>query len=147
MPYTGSQAQPGRGSTISIGTSSPPVIGEVADITLNRGKWDFANTTNLQSGSDEEMLAVIRKAAQMTLKGNRVDTDAGQIAVEAAYQAGSLQTFVIQLPKTAAQTTIGDKYTFTAYVDSSDFTISPTKQIEFTMQLQTSGAITLTAGS
>lgn len=147
MPYTGSQAQSGRGTTISIGTSTPPIIGEVSDIQLNRGKWDFANTTNLESGSDEEMLAVIRKAAQMSLKGNRVDSDAGQVAVEAAYQAGSLQTFVIQLPKTAAQTTNGDKYTFTGYVAAFQFTVAPTKQVEFSMEIQTSGPITLTVGS
>ena len=68
-------------------------------------------------------------------------------AMEAAYQAGSLQTFTIQLQKTAAQTTTGDKYVFTGYVVSSDFSIAPTKQIEFTMELQTSGAIVPTVGS
>lgn len=146
MSYTGSQAQAGRGSTISIG-ATPTLIGEVTDLPISRGKWDFVDTTNLESGSDSEMLATIRKAATFTLKGNRVSSDAGQIAVETAYQSGAIATFVIQLPKTTAQTTAGDKYTFSAFIAGYEFQIAPTKQIDFSIDLQVSGPMVLVVGT
>jgi hypothetical protein len=146
MSYTTSKAQAGRGSIVSIG-ATPTVIGEVTDFPLQRGKWDFADVTNLQSGSDSEMLATMRKAASFTMKGNRVAADAGQVLVETAYQAGSLQTFSVELPKISTQTTKGDAYNFSAYVAGSSFSVSPTKQIEFSIDLQVSGPVTLVAGT
>lgn len=146
MPYTGSQAQAGRGTTIGIG-GTPTLIGEVTDFPLNRGKWDFVDVTNLESGSDSEQLATIRKAATLTVKGNRVQGDAGQVAVETAYQNGTLSSFTVTLPKTSTQTVSGDKYVFSAYVAGFDFSISPTKQIDFSIDLQVSGAVAFTAGS
>jgi hypothetical protein len=147
MPYTGSQAQAGRGTTLSIGTGAGTLIGEIADLPFARPQWDFANVTNLESGSDEEMLPVIRKAAQFTIKGNRVDSDAGQVLVESAYQAATLSTFTLLLPKTATQTTSGDKYVFSGYVIRSNFSVSPTKQVEFEIEIQSSGAVVFTVGS
>lgn len=146
--YSGSKAQAGRGSSISIG-SGPTLIGEVTSISLNRGKWQSVSSTNFQSGFDEEMLQTIRKAGTVGLKGNRVSSDAGQVLVEAAYQAGGLQPFVQQLPinTLAGQTTEGDKYTYNAFVSSSDFTDEVDKAIEFTIELQISGGAPLTVGS
>jgi len=146
MSYTGSQAQSGRGTQISIG-ATPTLIGEVSDFPLNRNKWDTADVTNFQSGSDSEFIATIRKSATLTIKGNRVSSDAGQVACETAYQSGTISAFTVQLPKTGAQTTNGDKYTFNALILSLDFAISPTKQVEFSLDLQISGPVTFTAGS
>jgi hypothetical protein len=146
MPYTGSQAQAGRGSSLSIG-STPTLIGEIKEVPLNRGKWELIDTTNFESGSDSEQLVTIRKPGTVNFKGNRVSSDAGQVAVETAYQAGTLVAFVLQLPKTATQTTAGDKYTFNAFVVGSDFTDAVTAAVEFSIELQISGACTLTVGS
>lgn len=146
MPYTSSQAQAGRGSQLSIG-ATPTLIGEVKDVPLNRGKWSLVDTTNFESGSDSEQLVTIRKPGTLTFKGNRVSSDAGQAAVESAYQAGTLTAFVLTLPKTAAQTSTGDKYTFSAFVVGSDFTDSTEQVIEFSIELQLSGPCTLTVGS
>jgi hypothetical protein len=146
MTYGGSQAQAGRGSTLSIG-ATPTLIGEVKDVPLNRGKWDVVDTTNFESGSDSEQLVTMRKPGSCTFKGNRVSSDTGQAAVETAYQSGALVAFVLTLPKTAAQTTTGDKYTFNAFVVSSDFSDSTTAAIEFTIELNISGGCTLTVGS
>lgn len=146
MPYTSSQAQPGRGWSLSVG-ATPTLVGEIADLPFTRPEWDFANVTNLQSGSDEEMLPVIRKAAKFAIKGNRVDVDAGQVLVEAAYRSGALLACVVTATKTAAQTTSGDKWTFNAYVVKSNFAVSPTKQVEFEIDFQTSGDVVPTAGS
>ena len=144
--YTGSQAQSGRGTVISIG-ATPTAIGEVSDFPLNRNKWETVDVTNFSSGSDGEFIATIRKPATITMKGNRVVADAGQMAAEVAYQSGATTAFTVQLPKTAAQNTSGDKYAFSAIVLSVDFSITPTKQIEFSIDLQVSGVITLTPGS
>jgi hypothetical protein len=146
LAYTGSKAQAGRGSLLSIG-STPTPIGECSDVPFNRPEWDTVDITNFDSGSDEEQLVTIRKAATFSITGNRVSSDAGQTAAETAYQSGALASFVFALPKTTAQTTTGDTYTFKAYVKGSNFKVSPTAKVEFTLNLQTSGPVTLTPGS
>lgn len=146
MTYSGSKSQAGRGSLLSIG-ATPTEIGEVSDVPFTRPQWDFVDVTNFDSAADQEMLSTIRKAANFTVKGNRVSSDAGQALVETAYQSGALTAFTLTLPKTAAQTTSGDKYTFNAYVRTFGFDVTPTKQIEFSLDLQTSGPITFTIGT
>jgi hypothetical protein len=144
--YSGSKAQAGRGSQLYIG-SSPVLVGEVKDVPLNRGKWDFVDVTNFQSGSDSEQIPTMRKPGSVTFKGNRVASDTGQLAVETAYQSGVLTPFTVTLPKTASQTVVGDTYTFNAYVAGSDFTDTTTQAVEFSIELQISGPTTLTTGS
>jgi hypothetical protein len=146
LVYTGSKAQAGRGSLLSIG-STPTPIGEVADVPFNRPEWETIDITNFDSGIDEEQLVTIRRATTFSVTGNRVAADAGQLAVEAAYQSGVLTDFSFTLPKTPIQTTSGDKYTFKAYVKGSNFKVSPTNKIEFTLNLQTSGPVTPTPGT
>jgi len=123
------------------------MIGEVKEVPLNRGKWEVVDTTNFESGSDSEQLVTMRKPGSCTFKGNRVSTDAGQALVEAAYQSGALTAFVLQLPRNPTQTTIGDKYTFNAFVVGSDFTDAVTQAIEFSIELNISLGCTLTEGS
>jgi hypothetical protein len=146
MAYAGSKAQAGRGSTISIG-STPTPIGEVTDIPLSLPKWETAEVTNLDSGSDAEYITTIRKASNFSVKGNRVAADAGQVAVQTAYSNGTVSSFTVQLPKSAAQTSTGDKYVFNALVLSCSFDISPAKAMEFSLDLQITGAVTFTAGT
>jgi hypothetical protein len=146
MTYLSSAAQAGRGSVLAIG-ATPTSIGEVKNVPLNRGKWDLVDTTNWESGSDSEQLVTIRKPGSVSFKGNRVSADAGQVLVEAAYQSGVLTAFLLTLPKTPTQTTTGDKYAFNAFVVGSNFTDDVMQAIEFDIELQISGACTLTLGS
>lgn len=146
MAYSGSKAQAGRGSTLSIG-ATPTEIGEVSDVQFSRPEMDLVDVTNFDSGGDQELLPTIRKSNTFTVKGNRVSSDAGQQAAETAYQTFALSAFTLQLPKTPTQTVAGDKYTFNAYVKNLSFDVATTKQIEFSMMLQISGAVTFTAGS
>lgn len=143
--YTGSQAQTGAGTVLSIG-ATPTVIGEVSDFPLNRPKWATANVTNFNSNLDAEYIGTMREGAVVTLKGNRVSSDAGQQAAEAAYQTGAITAFKAVLPKKGVQAT-GDTINFTALVQSIDFSISPTKQIEFSMDLQLSGPTSIVPGT
>jgi hypothetical protein len=152
MSYTGSLAQSGRGTSISIGpvTGSPPaltLIGEVTDLPFDLPKWETVDITNLESGNDSETLATIRKPATFTIKGNRVSTDAGQTAAITAYTNGTRVPFSIVLPKTATQVTTGDTYTFTGLVLGASFPVSPTKEVSFSLDLMTTGAVVFTAGS
>jgi hypothetical protein len=146
MTYTATQAQAGRGTTLSIG-STPTLIGELDDVPFDLPEWQTDDATNFESGQDEEFIPTIRKSMEYTVTGNRVSSDAGQIAVQTAYATPTLSAFVLQLPKTAAQTTAGDKYAFSAYVLNQSFKIQTTKKVTFSMKLKTSGPVTFTAGS
>lgn len=147
MTYSGSQAQRGASSTLSIG-SSPTLIGEVKSVSLNRGEWQTMDVTNLESGVDEEILTTLRNNGTVAFKINRVSADAGQAAVETAYQSGALTAFVLQLPKTPAQTSQGDKYSFSAFVIKSNIgPVEPKSAIEGDIELKISGTAPLTIGS
>ena len=146
MPYTGSKAQAGRGSVLAIG-ATPTTIGEVTDSPLHRGEWQFDDVTNFESGSDKETISTIRDNGTDNFKYNRVATDAGQIALEAAYASGALTAFTLTLPLAAGQTTAGDKYTWNAYVKSLNFSIETTKKIGGEANLMISGPVTYTAGT
>lgn len=147
MTYSGSQAQRGASSTLSIG-ASPTLIGEVKSISLNRGEWQTMDVTNLQSGLDEEILTTIRNNGTVAFKMNRVSADAGQVAVETAYQAGTLVAFALQLPKTPSQSVNGDKYTFNAFVTKSNIgPVEPKSAIEGDVELKISGTAPLAVGS
>jgi hypothetical protein len=146
MTYSGTQAQAGRGTTLSIG-ATPTLIGELDQVPFDLPEWATADATNFESGSDEEFILTIRKSMEFTVTGNRVSADAGQVAVQTAYAAGTLSAFTLQLLKNASQTTTGDKYTFNALILSQSFKISTTAKIDFSMKLKTSGPVTFTAGS
>lgn len=141
-----SQNATASGTAVSL-TVGPQQIGEVRSVPFKRGPWTFADTTNFQSGADKETLPIIRDNGSITLSGNRVSGDTGQAAVEAAYQSGAIQTFTLTLPKTSSQTTIGDTYSFNAYVKSSDFNADAEKEVDFSIDLMISGPTTLTLGS
>ena len=144
--YTGSQAQSGRGSTLSIG-ATPTLIGEIKTVPFTSGKWATADVTNFESGNDAEFITTIRDNGTVQLEGNRVSSDAGQQAIETAYDAGTLEAFTLTLPRTSTQATKGDTYTFNALVLSRDFTVDTSKEIDFKVELKISGAVTFTVGS
>ena len=142
--YSGSQAQAGRGTTISINGS---LVGEMTDVPPALPKWNTAEVTNLDSGDDAEYLTTIRKSSTFTAKGNRVPGDAGQVAAFAAYKSGSRVPCIITLPKTSSQATSGDTYSFNVLVLSCDFSVQVEKAIDFSVELQITGAVTYAAGS
>jgi hypothetical protein len=147
MAYTGSQATTGAGTMVDIGTSPGQPFGEVSDLPLNRPKWATANVTNFQSGKDAEYIGTVREGATVNIKGNYVSGDPGQAAAEAAYQSGEITPFKATLPMSKSQSTAGDTINFTALVQSFDLSVSPTKQIEFSCDLQVSGPSALVPGS
>ena len=147
MPYTSSAAVAGRGWSLSIG-STPTLIGEIQELPFTRPEWKFDDITNLESGNDAEILPTIRESSEFTIKVNYVSGDAGQAAIEAAYQAATLSPFTLQATKTATQTTAGDKWAFNGYVLGFDFdSISAAKHVVGSIKLKVTGAVTFTIGS
>jgi hypothetical protein len=105
------------------------------------------DVTNFQSGPDQEFINTIRNNGSLKITGNRVSNDAGQIAVEAAFASGAVTPFTLALPKTAAQVTTADTYTFSALVESREFDLEVSKEIGFTVSLKISGPVTFTVGA
>ena len=146
MTYTATKAQAGRGTTIAVG-ASPTVVGECDNFPMDRNKWVTADATNFQSGSDSESIATIREGAAFTITGNRVSTDAGQVLVEAAYQAGTPLQFTVTMQEESGETTNGDKCVFNALVLGSSWKITPKDSVKFSIDLKVTGAIAYTQGS
>ena len=136
-------------SGVSITATGPFVlIGEVDSSPFSGRKWNFEDSSNFQSPVDMESLQTMRDPGTVPLTGNRVSSDAGQAALEAACDSGGLFTFKIVLPLGAGQTTIGDTWTFNAFVASYDPSKIDTKSIiKFAAELKISGTRTLTLGS
>jgi len=153
MAYTTSKAKSGRQTVVSIGgvtgssgTALTPIF-ELSGATPSGGDWDFADTTNFNSGVDAESLSTIRQPVTFTLEGNVVDADPGQIALVAAYNNGGKYDFTVQLAAGPGAAT-GTLYAFSAYVQSYfDFKIDVKSAITFTSKLRVNGHITVTAGS
>jgi hypothetical protein len=157
MPtYSGSKAQSGKGSSLSIGAITGSVgtevfilIGEIKTSGISGAQWSSEDVTNFQSGNDQEFLTTTRNNGTVDISGNRIASDAGQVAVENAFSTGLKYDFKLVLPinQQAGQTSVGDTYTFSALVESRDITIDTTKAISWGVKLKISGPVTLTVGS
>ena len=147
MSYTGSKAQTGNQTTLGIG-ATPTIIGEITNLSQSGKQNATDDTTNLQSIA-EEFLATLLKPGKWDVTYNRVSGDAGQVALLTAFNAMTISSFTVQLPKTAAQTTNGDKYVFNALVEELDDVsdVKPDKKITSKAALKVSGGITFTAGT
>lgn len=155
MAYTGSKAQAGRGSKIAIGpvagTSSPTYVEimEIRNATLIEAIFDTEDVSNFDSNLDKEFVKLMRDNGKPKFSGNRVSSDAGQLAAIAAFNdAASSYMMQVTLPKRPDQVTTADVYTFNALVIG--FTIGPVevnKAIPVDITLQITGPATFTAGA
>ena len=149
MSYTGSKAQSGALTTISIGTT-PVVIGEVTDIGQSGKQNKTDDVTNLESLA-EEFIPTLLAPGMFKITMNRVVGDPGQVALLASFNAQppTIVPYVITLPKTATQTVSGDKYAFIAMVDEMEdiSSVKADKKITSTASIKVSGPITFTAGT
>jgi hypothetical protein len=155
MAYTGSKAQAGRGTVVSIGgltggggTTFTPIL-ELKSSGISGSEWTEEDVSNFNSGANKEWLTTMLDSGTVDLAGNRITGDPGQQALAAAFDSGLKYDFKIQLPinSQAGQTTSGDLFTFSALVKSSETTIETTKAVTRNFKLHISGPITETAGS
>lgn len=150
MSYTKSQAGIGLGSILSIGSAGATptftTVGEIKTINQSGRQVSTEDTTNLQS-SAKEFIPTLVDSGTWDISGNRIGTDVGQIAMEAAFSSLALLPFTIQLPKQGSQTTKGDLFTFNALVQEANYSVAVDKAVTFTAKLKVSGAMTITPGS
>ena len=151
MPtYTTSKAGIGLKTVLSIGDGGTPTenfvaVGEIKTITQSGRQVATEDTTNMQS-SAREFIPTLLDSGTWDISGNRIGTDAGQIAMEASFSGLKLHNFKIQLPVESGQTTTGDLFTFLALVQEVNYSVAVDKAQTFTAKLKVSGAITLTPG-
>ena len=150
MAYTGTKATAGKGLALSIntGTASSPTwspVGESFDAQPSR-KMMTDEATNFDSAATE-YISTMPDGGEMKFSCNRVSTDAGQIAVEAAASSGALKQFKIVAPIGVGQITLGDAWTFSAIVVEFNPSFKPEKKTTMSGTLRTSNGITFTVGS
>jgi hypothetical protein len=156
MPSAVSKAQAaGIGAVISIGnitgtTDTFVAIGEVVDAKFSGAKRAIVTTTSFDSAGVASKLGTILDSGTVTLTTTRVSSDAGQVAVLAAFNAqpSNAYDFKVVLPLAPGQVSIGDTLTFSAVISAAgDFDIDISKQAEYTFTVEISGAKTLVVGS
>lgn len=138
------------GSTIALTfTIGYTVVGELKVGDPGKGQYDKEDVSNFQSLIDKEYKKMMRDNGTPKLTGNRVSSDAGQLAVSAAYDdADNSYMIQITIPKRSDQTSTGDIYTYDALVMSRTFgPIETNKTIPFEVDLQITGPVTFVAGS
>jgi hypothetical protein len=143
MAYTGSKAISGQLTTLSIG-ATPTLIGEIQEITQSGRQMGNEATTNLQSTA-KEFIGTLLDSGSIEFQFNRIASDAGQLAVEAALVGGVPVAFVLQEPK-GGFTTTGPKAAFNGLVTESNITWA-SKVLSGKVKVLVSGAITWTPGT
>lgn len=149
-----SKAFTGKGTVFSIGTvGDTPVYTPVAELktfSFSGTKNDSEDITNSDSaGRYKEWLVTLADSGEISIAGNYVPADAGQIAFDSAFDSGLRYPFKIQLPinPNAGQTTVGDTISFLGFVTENDLDIDYSKAITFQSKIKITGPRTFTTGS
>jgi hypothetical protein len=151
MPsYVQSQAKTGLGTTLSIGDGESPEtftpFGEIKSLSQSGRQANTDDVTNLSS-SAKEFITTLVDSGEWDFTCNRVGGDAGQVALESAFNGLETHNFKIQFPKSAGQTTSGDSFTFAAVVTELSYSVAPDKAQTFTGKIKVSGLLNFVAGS
>ena len=150
MSYTGSKAGIGLGTILSIVSSGSPitdtVVGELNKCSFTGRQAGTADVTNFQSAA-KEFIPTLIDSGTIEISGNRIGSDAGQLAMETAFTSLQLHAFTIQLPKSQSQINAGDSCSFTALIEQLNYDVSVDKIVTLEGRLKVSGILTWTAGS
>jgi hypothetical protein len=119
------------GQTGATGTEDWIVIGEITETNLSGQKRSTVNPTNTQSGGRVEKAGTLLDYGQVKISYNVIDSDAGQVALNAAFLAGGLWDFKIQKRPNAKLTqTSGSMYAISGVItDGPSFDLDPTKLV------------------
>ena len=137
-----------RGTQLQRGTNPAAPTGyttlaEVRKITRTGAKSGMDNVTNMDSGSDEEMLPTIKTPGTWDFELNYVPGDATQATLLDDYNNQTLSPWKVLLPVGAGS----GYWTFNAYVESEDVTLDFSKAATKSVKLQVTGPVTFTPGS
>ena len=154
MSYTTSKAQSAIGVVLSIGpivgTATPTYtpIFELTAAPISGRTWTIEEVTNFNSGYSKEYIKTLLDQGKVNLSGNRVSTDPGQVALQAAFlDNANAYLFKLTYPLEAGQSTTGDSETFGALVLDKMPDITMGKTIKMSCSLQITGTVTYTEGA
>ena len=124
MPYTGSKAFAGRGSSLELGSGSPTptftAIAELRKISRGGSKADIADVTNMESGNYRESLPTLLTPGEISFEGNYIPSDATQASLQTQCDNQTLSPWQIILPPTGSPPTSQGGWSFNAYVTALD---------------------------
>lgn len=133
-----------HGTTFSIGAQ---VVGDITNITGPNRTRDAIETTDHDSGGDEEMVPGLRRGGTVSIEGNLasgVTGDAGQDALEDNADAdgsAAIEEMILTLPDDAGAT--ATTYTFDGFViQSPSPTLPYDDKATYSAEIQVTGAIT-----
>ena len=147
----------GRGTVFSIGIAGSPetftAIMNMKTYSFSGNSLKFDDISNLNSSTNggvivEESLPATEDPGTFTASGIFIPSDAGQTALAAAWGTHALTDFKVQFPVAGSQTTTGNLYTFSGYLQDNpvpDADYSKAIMVKFTIKLNT--AVTVTGGS
>lgn len=147
-----SKAFTGKGTVYSIGTPiTTPVytaVSELKTYSFSGSKNDTVDVTNSDSaGRTREKIVTLLDPGEISISGNYVAGDAGQIAFRAALNSGLTLPHKIVLPLAPTQTTTGDTFTFLGIVSENNLDLSFDKEVSFSAKVAITGVITYVQGS
>jgi hypothetical protein len=156
--YTASKASQGIGAFLYIGlavgasgTATWTPVLELTEMPFSGEEWDKLERTNFNSiGGVKEYGKGTLDPGTVSIKGNAITNDPGQMALAAALaDPTSAYQFVIQMPVRSGQTTSGDQYQWNALVlnGSELSSLAPQKDIEISYKLQNTGPIVKVSGT
>lgn len=151
MAYTGTLVTVGTGSMLGVSTTLTgsitytPVGEPSADMGLKM-KALFEDATNQQS-TGKERIAVFPDYPSFPLECNMVESDAGQLILQAAILAGTELSFQWTLSKAKIYTTTGDVWTFKGFVETMDMSTPVDKKKSIKFNLTVTGAPAVVRGT
>ena len=150
MSYTRTRAQTGHGTVLNIntGTASSPTwtpFGEGLDLKPAQ-KFETEDATNFQSTA-REFITTIFDGGEWSFSCNRVSIDTGQAAAQTNFLAGTLTQFQVVAPEEVGQVSVGDSWTFYAYIAEFNPAFEPTKAMKITGKLRTTNGVVYAEGS
>lgn len=158
MTTTYSKGYTGRGTVLSMGASPASSFTAVAQVKTFQfsnggGKWSYEDITN--SGSPAVGPGVLKEniptevdPGEFNIGGVVLPSDAGQLMLATAFNAGVLYDFKLQLPLGPGQTTTGNLLTFSGYLEDQALPdVQFDKALTFKATVKLTTLVTVTQGS
>ncbi len=141
MPYTLSQAFPGRSTVLEAFDilASPQAnaqIAEVKTINFTGSKYDLADVTNMQSGTFREWLPTLADSGELSFTANYIPGDTSQSHLTSFFNNANLIAWTVVLPLGLGN------ITFSGYVVSIDRDIPIDKEATLNVKIKVTGKIT-----
>jgi hypothetical protein len=154
MPTKGTT---GKGTVLSIVTTgttptTTPIL-NMRTYSFSGQSVKFDDITNLSSSTQgtvivEESLPATMDPGTLTASGIWIPSDPGYEAIVAGFTANTLLNFTLQMPIAGTQTTTGNLYSFTGYIQDNPLPDADySKAITIKITIKLNSAIVPTAGS